>query len=102
MKRELFTNFKHIAGNEPMAQTDFWQWIENHTTKTDYGFYCYDGSFVDAIKEYLKPNGFDIGKHILPAEQLDTYKIVFEHYHTFHWLRFKDDPKNEKHFINYA
>ena len=73
--RTEFTSFPFISSIEPMNETPFWFWLEGNRPPV----------FIDALKEYLGNKGFDIQLHILPEEQLNTHKAVFQH---FWWVQY--------------
>lgn len=59
-----------IENNEPMAETTFWNWLEKNKPPR----------FVEALKDYLKTQGFDITKHVLEEDQLANHKTTYEHF----------------------
>lgn len=71
--RVIFTDFPQIPGDKPMCETEFWQWLGEQQPDNI-------NRFVDTLKCYLKPHGFDISRHILRVDQMTYHKYVYEHF----------------------
>ena len=78
-KREVFTDFEPIYGDDIMADTPFYKFLAKQEEKEV-------GTLVKAIKLYFGQFGFDITKHFLPEKQLDTHKTTFEHFWTMKFI----------------
>jgi len=71
-----------IENNEPMGDTPFWKWLQKNKHKR----------FVETLKEYLAPQGFDITKHVLEEDQIANHKCTYEHF----WWCYYDKKKGGK------
>jgi len=61
-----------IGPEQPMNETAYWAWMhENHDAKE---------TFVESLKAYLLPHGFDIEEHYLPSDVLKLHKSVHNHW----------------------
>ena len=70
MNKTEFTDFPFITADEPMADTNFWQFIETMQ---------YD-NFVACLTHYLTQYGFNKDLHKFPLKQIDRHRSVHSHY----------------------